>query len=261
MSDVAKDTAEDTAKTDRGIYVYGIVPADVEVQDDARGVGDPPSEVTTVTHQDIAALVSTIDPGKPLGRPEDLSAHAALLDGAAAEVPVLPMKFGGVLAGPDQVTEELLAPHHDEFAGALRELEGKAQYVVHGRYRTEAVLGEILQENPELDRMRESLRDKDADAARNERMALGEAVNNALVAKREADTATVVEALQELGLTVAVREPTHEEDAVHLACLVETAKESDLESAVERLAGDWDGRVHLRLLGPLAPYDFVVTQA
>lgn len=252
--------ADTQTRTEKGVYVYGIVPADVEVQESAQGVGDPPSEVTTVVHQDIAALVSPVDTSKPLGRPEDLNAHAALLDGAAAEVPVLPMKFGGVLPSQEQVTEELLAPHHDEFAGALRELEGKAQYVVRGRYRSEAVFGEILRENPELQRLRDQVRDKDEDAGRNDRIALGEAVNNALTAKREADTAKAVQVLQELDLTVAVREPTHDEDAVHIAVLAETKRQGDLESAVERLAEEWQDRVEFRLLGPLAPYDFVVTQ-
>jgi hypothetical protein len=59
----------------------------------------------------------------------------------------------------------------------------------------------------------------------------------------------------------AVREPTHERDAVHLALLVETERQGELEEAVKELAGQWAGRVTMRLLGPLAPYDFVVTPA
>lgn len=243
----------------RGVYVYGIVPADVEVQPDAEGVGDPPGKVDMVSHGDIAALISAVPTDEALGRPEDLTAHAALLDGAAAEVPVLPMKFGGVLAGREQVTEELLAPHHDEFVGALAELEGRAEYLVRGRYHTDTVLGEILRENPELDRLRERIRETSQDASRNERISLGEAVNNALAAKRAADTSTAMNALGDLDLTVTSREPTHEEDAVHLACLARTDQQSDLEAALNRLAEQWTGRVDLRLLGPLAPYDFVVS--
>jgi Gas vesicle synthesis protein GvpL/GvpF len=246
--------------TERGLYVYGIVPADVEIEPDASGVGNPPGEISTVAHGEIAALVSSIATDEVLGRPEDLEAHAALLDGAAAEVPVLPMTFGGVLSGPEQVTEELLIPHHDEFAGALRELEGKAEFIVHGRYRSEAVFAEILQENPKLEQLRQQVRSKSEDAGRNDRIALGEAVNNALAGKRETDTAAVANALGELDLPVAVREPTHEEDAVHLACLVEIARQEEFESAVERIADEWEGRVQFRLLGPLAPYDFVVSK-
>jgi hypothetical protein len=42
---------------------------------------------------------------------------------------------------------------------------------------------------------------------------------------------------------------------------VETAKQDDLERAVSELAKEWEGRVDVRLLGPMAPYDFVVTKA
>ncbi len=54
-----------------------------------------------------------------------------------------------------------------------------------------------------------------------------------------------------------VREPAHEHDAVHVALLVETACHAELEQAVAGLASDWEERIDLRLLGPLAPYDFI----
>jgi gas vesicle protein GvpL/GvpF len=244
---------------DSAVYTYGIVPADVETEPDARGVGDPPAEVRTVRHGKIAALVSSIDPNKPLGRPADLTAHAALLDGTSAVAPVLPVRFGAVLSDEQAVADELLAEHEDEFAAALAELEGKAEYVIKGRYDEDALFNEILAENEQVAQLREAIRDKPEDATRNERIALGEQINNAIAAKREADTETAARALTELGVLVNVREPTHEEDAVHIAVLAETAKQADLEAVADRLAQHWDGRVAVRLLGPLAPYDFVVT--
>ncbi|GHE78249.1 gas vesicle protein [Amycolatopsis deserti] len=245
---------------DTVVYVYGIVPSDVETDPEARGVGDPPAKVRAVKHDRIAALVSEIPRDKPLGRPEDLTAHAALLDAAAAEVPVLPLRFGAVVTDEDAVRTELLEGNQDDFAAALGELEGKAEYVVKARYVEEAILREILDSDERLAQLREAIRGKPEDATRNERIALGEGIGNAIAARRDADTKRVADALAELGAEVAVREPTHEEDAVHLACLAETAKQSDLEDAVDRIAQDWSGRVEVRLLGPLAAYDFVVTQ-
>lgn len=248
------------SETETAVYVYGIVPADVEIDPGARGVGDPPAPVTTVAHEGIAALVSEIALDKPLGRPEDLTAHAGLLDAAAAEVPVLPLRFGAVVSDEDAVVEELLKANEDDFAAALEELEGKAEYVVQARYVEKAVLREILDENEELARLREHIRGKPEDATRDQRIALGEQIGKAIEAKRATDTQRMVDALKPLGVEISPREPTHEEDAVHLACLAETAEQADLEAAVEELARDWEGRVEVRLLGPLAAYDFVVTQ-
>ncbi|WP_235999130.1 GvpL/GvpF family gas vesicle protein [Qaidamihabitans albus] len=238
------DTAQQTAS-----YVYGIVPADVETDPEVRGVGDPPSPITAVRHGEVAALVSEIVADRPLGRPEELTAHAQILDATAGEAPVLPLRFGAVLADENAVTDELLAAHHDEFLAALRELEGHAQYIVKGRYDEKAVLREILSESEEAARLRDEIAELPEDASRNARIALGELVNNAIAAKREADTRRTVRALDSLGFATSVRQPTHEEDAVHVACLAETAKQDQLEDSVGELAREWEGRVHLRLLG------------
>lgn len=244
----------------KAVYVYGIVPADVETDPEAKGVGDPPAPVKTVRHEKIAALVSPVGTGDPLGRPEDLTAHASLLDAAAAEVPVLPLRFGAVVTDEDAVVDELLAPYHEDFESALEELEGKAQYVLKARYVEEAILREVLEGDAELSRLREAIRGKPEDATRNERIALGERITQAIAARREEDTQRAVAALEPLDVRINLREPTHDQDAVHLACLAETAKQADLEDAAGRLAQEWEGRAHVRLLGPLAAYDFVVTR-
>jgi hypothetical protein len=246
---------------DEAVYVYGIVPADVEVEPDVHGVGDPPREVSVIRQGDIAALVSRVPPDRPLGTPEDLTAHSQLLDSAAAHAPVLPLKFGAVVTDEQTVERELLGEHHDTFRAALEELEGRAEYVIKGRYVQDVVLREVAEENDEVMQLRERISGKPEDATRNDRIALGELVTNAIEAKRERDTAAVAEALAALDVKLTVRPPTHEEDAVHVACLAETARQADLEDEVERFAGEWDGRVTLRLLGPLAPYDFVTTTA
>jgi hypothetical protein len=72
------------------VYIYGIVPGDVEVNEDTEGIGDPPAKVEVIREGDIVALVSAIPADHPLGKAQDLQAHATLLDGTAAVTPVLP---------------------------------------------------------------------------------------------------------------------------------------------------------------------------
>jgi hypothetical protein len=241
------------------LYVYGIVPADVQVAEGVKGVGDPPGSVTVIREGDIAALVGPVSPRGKLGTPDDLKAYSELLDATAAEVPVLPIKFGAVLQDEASVRDELLAAHHDEFRAALDQLEGKAEYIIRGRYDEKAVLREVLDENEQAQQLRERIRGVPEDASRQDRMALGELIGNAIAAKRDEDTGKVVDALNEITDQLTVREPTHDNDAVHVACLAETGRQSDIEAAVSQLADEWQGRVELRLLGPLAAYDFVVT--
>jgi Gas vesicle synthesis protein GvpL/GvpF len=83
----------------------------------------------------------------------------------------------------------------------------------------------------------------------------------AVSAKRQADTRALGEILARFVVASKVREPTHEFDAVNLAILVEIARQEDLEEAVSALAHSWENRVTVRLLGPMAPYDFVISRA
>jgi hypothetical protein len=238
-------------------YVYGIVPADVEPTPDARGVGDPPAKVQVVRHGRVAALISEVDTAQPLGRPEDLMAHEELLDGTAAQAPVLPMRFGAVMTDSKAVAEELLAPHEADFAAALHQLEGRAEFIVKSRYHEQAILREVLSEDPGAAELAEQTRGEDEDATRDARIQLGEMINNAITAKREEDTRAIGDALASCVRQSSVRNPSHELDAANVAVLAETSRQEEIEDAVAELAKKWKGRAEVRLLGPLAPYDFV----
>jgi hypothetical protein len=238
-------------------YVYGMVPGDVKLNSGVQGVGDPPGEVRLVRSGDLAALISEVDITKPLGTPEDLQAHEEILDSVVTEAPVLPLRFGAVLTSEDAVAEELLQANHDEFAAALRQLEGCAQYVVRGRYDESAILGEILSGSSAAARLRDRIRGADPDATREQRIQLGEIINNAIADKRQADTRQLVSVTRDHCVASVVRDATSDLDAAYVALLVETSQVGQVERVLTDLGDDWQGRVQLSLIGPMAPYDFV----
>jgi hypothetical protein len=240
-----------------GWYVYGIVPAGVKAPRRKRTVGDGP-QATLVRWGTIAALTSPVPIGAPIGTPDDLIAHQEMLDAVAARAAVLPMRFGAVLPTNDAVERGLLEPHHDEFAAALDKVAATVQFVVAGRYAQARVLTEVLDENAEAAELTATIRGKDELATRDLRIRLGEIINGAIAAKREADTAAFAAAVEPYCEAIAGREPTHEEDAVGLALLVRRDQEDDLRQEVREAAARWRDRVDFRLLGPMAPYDFVV---
>lgn len=239
-----------------GIFLYGVVPSDVEPTEDARGIGEPPGKISLISQGEIGALISEVPLDRPLGRPDELRTYERLLDGTAVVAPVLPVRFGAVLTDADAV-RDLLETYHDEFLAALNELEGRIEYAVRGRYVARVLLTEVLEENAEVQRLRDQIRDKPEEITVNLRMRLGEIVNQAVELKRNNDTQRVVDVLAPLSEQVVVRPATHEEDAANVALLVRTERREEVEDAVRRLAEEWSERVTVRLLGPLAPYDFV----
>jgi hypothetical protein len=236
-------------------YVYGIVPADTAPPEGLTGTDG--SEVALVRYGDLAAVVSEIVPEGPLGTREDLLAHERVVESLSAETTMLPLRFGAVVTSADAVVEELLAPHHDWFADALTDLDGRMEFTILGTYVRDTVLREVLDEEPEAMSLRESLRDLPEEAGYYERVRLGELVVQALEAKREVDTAALAQALAPYAVAVSPRAAADEDTAADVAFLVDDTGRSRFEQAVDELGREWAGRVRLRMLGPLAPYDFV----
>jgi hypothetical protein len=118
-----------------------------------------------------------------------------------------------------------------------------------------------LPENPRAARRHDTIGGQAPDAARGARAERGEILSAAVTARREQDTQALVKATEEVCVASAVREPAHELDAVHVAFLVDAERESELERVIEEVARDWQGRIEVQLLGPMAAYDFVTTAA
>ena len=243
----------------KGIYVYGILPADIEVAAGITGVGEHPGLLRDVRFDGLAALISEVDSYRWLGSPDDLRAHREILDATATEVPVLPLPFGTIMTSEDAAAKDLLAAHHDEFTAALDQLEGRTEFQVKGRYVKDAVLGEVLSQNKQAAGLREAIQGEDPDAARNARVELGQLLNQEVKARREEDTQALSQAMERLCMASAARKPAHELDAVDVAFLVAVDQEPEVERVIEDLAHEWEGRVDVQLLGPMAAYDFAGT--
>jgi hypothetical protein len=236
-------------------YVYGLVRAGTQLPEDLSGLG-PSGRVTTVVHGDVAAIVSDVPADRPLGTRDDLLAHEAVVDRVGRDVTVLPMRFPAVVES-DGVVDELLGPHHDDFVGALARLEGRVQYTLKGRYEQDVVLREVVADDPEIQALQAEVRELPEDASYHQRLRLGELVAGALEQRRDAEAAQLLERLEPLTEEVVANPPGQPDDVVNAAFLVERKRAQAFEDEVEQLGEQLYKRVRLRLLGPLAPYDFV----
>jgi hypothetical protein len=238
-------------------YVYGVVRADTRLPEDLTGIAG--GGVSLVRHGDLAAAVSEISPMRALGTRDDLLAHEAVVEALANETTTLPLRFGAVVTTADALAEEMLGPHADWFLDVLDDLNDAREFAVSGVYVEDVVLREVLQEDPEAARLRERVRELPEDAAYYDRIRLGELIVKALEDKRQADTDELITALEPYATAVAQREPAGEDAAADAAFLVTHRRLPEFEQAVDRLGERWSGRVRLRMVGPLAPYDFVPT--
>lgn len=243
--------------TEPGTYVYGVVAAGADIPTGLQAVGAEGADVALLDHRDLAAVVSDIPVDRPLGRRDDLLAHERVVNAVAERVTVLPMRFGGVVENDQAVVDELLEGHHDFFVAALRALEGCVQFVLDGRYDQDELLTGIVGRNPDIAELSASIRDQDPDATYYERVRLGERIAAELEEQRTADAEAAEERLAPFAQAVTVKEAGGEDGAVNIAFLVPRDRRSDFEQAVDALGDEWGDRVALRLVGPVAPFDFL----
>jgi hypothetical protein len=236
-------------------YVYGLVKADTALPEGLSGLG-PSGRVSTIVHGNVAAIVSDVPVDRPLGARGDLVAHESVLDAVVVKAAVVPMRFPAVV-DEDAVVDELLAPNEERFLSLLDELENRVQYTLTGRYEQDAVLREILEVDPEIAALREKIRLLPEDATYYDRVRLGELVVEALEDRREDEAAQIIGRLVPIACATASNPLAAPEDVVNTAFLVDREQREEFEDAVESVGQDLLGRVRLRLLGPVAPYDFV----
>jgi hypothetical protein len=237
-------------------YVYGVTFAATVIPENLTGIDG--AAVTLVTHGRCGAVVSDLNAGRPLGTRYDLLAHENVLASLArGDTPVLPFRFGAAMSGAGEVAGELLSDNKERLLADLEQLAGRIELVVKGRYDNGSAYREVLAEEPEILEIRERIQGLPEDSTYNERVHLGELVAIAMAAKQAADGERLVAALSPYAERLATRATAREDEAANVAFLVERDRRAEFEKAVEALGEQWAGRVRLRLLGPMPPYDFV----
>ncbi|MBU8819362.1 GvpL/GvpF family gas vesicle protein [Mycolicibacterium goodii] len=236
-------------------YVYGLIRSDAELPRHLRGLG-PSGRVTTISHRRVAAIVSDLPADRPLGTRDDLIAHERVLDTVAQQCAVLPMRFPAVVE-ESGVVDELLAPHEERFLEVLTRLDGMVQFTLKARYEQDVVLREIAEGDDEIMALRERVRELPEDASYYDRIRLGELVVGEMERRRSDEGNQVLERLRPCAAAVAVRPQTQPDEVVNAAFLVARDRIQPFDDAVEQVGRDFAGRMRFRLLGPLAPYDFI----
>ncbi|HEY3529310.1 MAG TPA: GvpL/GvpF family gas vesicle protein [Nocardioides sp.] len=240
-----------------GLFVYAVVRAERDLPEGLVGVDGNP--VALVPYGEIGAVVGEIALDRPPGRRADLTAYSAVMEALVPGGAVAPIRFGYVLRDDHEVVAEVLAPREDELTDLLEQLEGRVQYNVRASYVEDTVLAEIVRGDPEIRRLRDRTRDLPEDAGVGDRIRLGELVSQTWERLARVDADHLLTVVAPVVAAHAVRREPGPSAALDAALLVETERSQELEDTLEMLAEQASGRMQLRLVGPLAPYDFVGT--
>ena len=231
------------------LYCYGVTWADAAEAQRSGGLAG--KSVEPVRFEQLAALTSEAPEGKIRARRADLMCHFDVLSRAFERGTVIPLRFGIVL---EDVVEDFLRPRHDELVRLLRELDGRVELRVTAHYREEAILGEIIRENPRVARLR-------GESSQAQLIELGELVARELRARTDHDARAILDRLRKLALDQEVDEEPIEHQVLRASFLVERKKVPAFDKAMEDLASGQAGRIDFKYVGPLPPHSFVGLEA
>jgi hypothetical protein len=252
MTEAASATPQGTS-----LYVYGVIPAaDASGWPGAEGMDGPSASVRTVAEGELAALVSALPADRIPGRREDLEAHRRVLSLANERGTTIPMRFGIVIDGEDDVREQLLVRHAPELSDLLRRLDGHVQMTLRAFYAEDGLLREVAENDPEIVGRTAAIQGLSELESRQQRIELGELIAQRVTARRERDGQALLDALSPIATEVRVDPPGSERVALDAQLLVRRDRRSTLDTAVAVLGAALEGQLALRYLGPLPPYSF-----
>jgi hypothetical protein len=235
-------------------YVYGVIPTrDAAAWPGADGIGGP---VRAIVSGGLAALVSDIPDDARPGTRQDLEAHRRVLGEAIEFGTVIPMRFGMVMLDDDVVREQLLDRHGDELRHLLTDVDGHVQMTVRAFYAEDALLAAATAGDEEIQRLNAMIGGRSELETRDERIALGQRVAEAMDERRARDQEALLERLRPLARDIHVDPPGGERVALNAQLLVRRDVRAALDAEIERLAAALQGYLGLRYIGPLPPYSF-----
>jgi len=239
-------------------YVYGVIGESECRRFTFTGVGD--TEVYTVNHQGLAAVVSDseceeIDPTR-----QNVRAHTMVQEGLLRTYTVLPMGFGMIADSREDVLR-LLEKDYQGLVDELMRLAGKVEVELKIFWDKKAMVQELEGGSEQFTRLKAKI-----EAARStvetQRLLVeaGQLVERVALDWKVKYADRVYTVLKGLSIDAKQNSPLGATNVLNASFLVEEAKESDFEKQVYRLDSEYRGKVNFKYVGPLPPYNFVTAK-
>lgn len=244
-------------------YVYGIVATSERLNLPGAGVAAASGGIHAVPLDGVAAVVgaSDLDDYQGLAREElvrVLLDHQRVVEDVMTVFPVLPAKFGTVLADEQRVLD-LLTRGHDLFVAELAGLAGSVQMEVVVQWDLGQVFAE-LGKDERIAGLRATAAAAPATEADALRILLGKAVQALLEERRANLRDRLLPRLQAGAQQVRVNPTMDDKMILNLALLVDEPGRQQLDALLFELDAEFEGALTFRCVGPLPPYTFATLE-
>jgi hypothetical protein len=241
--------------SEMGTYIYGIIREPRPRRFGFPGIGD--AAVYTINHGDIAAVVSDSEPGEIDPTRRNVRAHTVVQEEVLKLYSLLPMGFGMVAGGREEVGR-LLAANYEGLLGELRRLANKIEVELKVFWGQEAVVREIQSESQELSRFKARV-DKAVSPGQVRELLVeaGRRVDAIVQDWKDRYAELVYAILRDLAYEAKVNNPVGIKNLLNASFLIDWPQEIGFREQVYRLDAKFQGKMDFKYVGPLPPYNFV----
>jgi hypothetical protein len=240
-----------------GKYLYCVIACSQQREFTTRGIGERGDIVRTMPFMDLAAVGSDSPLVDYDNSRRNMMAHTLVLEEVMREFTTLPVRFGTVASTADAVREQLLKRRYGELHGLLNEMEGRVELGLKAFWYEGVIFREIVEESPDIRRLRDGLMGRSAEETYYERIRLGEMIESAMWKKRDEDAERILVRLRPLVYETRVNKVVTDRMVLNAAFLVDRGQETSFDQAVQQLDTEMDSRLVFKYVGPVPPYNFV----
>ncbi len=235
-------------------YVYAIIEGAPRGDYGALGIDGKPLEF--IAGRGATSVVSATDAERVRPERRYLAAHREVLRRLIEqEDAVLPICFGTIAAGPDEVTA-LLARNRAVLVRQLRRVAGMVEMGLRAAWEVNNIFDYFIGIKPELRAARDRVFGRNRPPSQDDQIELGRTFERLLVAERDRCARTVEQALKACCAETKRHPPRDEREVMNLACLIQRDSQAAYEAAVFEAASHFDNSFAFDYSGPWAPHSF-----
>ncbi len=246
----------DAAPSGEGKYVYCIIRTREEKDFGPIGIGEGDSRVYTVSHDQLAAVVSDTpiriyDPTR-----ENVLAHELVNETVMREHTVIPMSFGTIFRTEHDIVE-LLKSTYRALDDVLEKMRDRIEFGLKVLWDRDKVVARLERDDDEIRRLKEEINRNAQSSTYFARVQLGRLVESALEAAANAYIADIHDSLRSVAVASRTNKPIGDRMIMNAAYLVDRSREEELDEAVRALSRKYEDALSFKYTGPWPPYNFV----
>ncbi|MEK7211988.1 MAG: GvpL/GvpF family gas vesicle protein [Patescibacteria group bacterium] len=244
---------------EEGVYIYCIIQENAHRGFGPIGINN--QEVNLVHYQDIAAVVShtpiiNFDRLDKTELTKYVAIHQQVIEEVRKEYDAVPLTFGIIAPSSDEVSR-ILAKAYLQFKMALREVSGKAEFVVQARWDPKRVLEELANADPEIQKLKQEVSSKGGILGIPLKLKLGKLVHQKIEARKQEYIKEIHTALNAISGDTTLNKLIDAEMIANFSLLIEKNRETELDERMQELGKTYEGKLRFKYIGPMPPYSFI----